>query len=42
MSEKFGLDWKDHDFTRMEIFWQIMISQNERAERDKQKTGKMR
>lgn len=30
MSEKFGLDWKDADFSRMNIFYAIMGLLNER------------
>lgn len=37
MSEKFGLDWKQHDYQRMRIFIEIMGFEAERAEKDRKK-----
>lgn len=45
MAQKFGLDWKDGDFTRMHGFQQIMaweVERNARESGGSKKQGKKR
>lgn len=39
MSEKFGLDWKEHDNKRMVVFIEIMRLKSEREHRDAERSN---